>query len=1183
MQVKKLVAVNWGVIESREYPMDNTVLLTGASGSGKSSLLDGLQTIMTAAKHGLFTYNTGQQEASQSSRTKSPRTLASYIAGGQDNLFARPHGTYGYIAAVWTASQGEDARVFTSLVASSVRVDGLGETRSAAEVKTLFILVNNAEVCFEDLAVFEGKVLESKKVETIATSLRLKYGPENVFVYEQKGEYLARLYGYLRGRQDPISLSDAEAAAKAWSRSMVPKEIGSPDSLIREEILESRDLSGDIARISDTLRHVSNVKAEAERIVNAQESLQKISGVGAGALEFARRYRVLQLTQVASASAEAAQRASRLKDEQLQAQAVSQGLKDQAASLDVRLGALREEQLALRQKQAGAPVAQVRQELQLNRMIAEEKLQGLTRQLKASVASIRQGAAVARRVSGLELVPGAVREKVGELLAQVPNLDTVEEGIHAWLNSGEAAVSLRELGEVAQPLLAYLTGPASRTIEETSIRRSTSVDGLEAEQRRLLELLASAKRRESGAIYPDSTQKALDILQAKLPQCQPGVVCDFVTPKSAAWQPAIEAYMGQARFTLVVEPEYEQAAAEVLKEAFGARAPRIIQSQRVWADAEDMAIPDASILTELEITDSLVEAYLKAQYGRVVKITDPSALKHVARGVMQDGRATGAGTRYVAKLSGQDLAFGLEARRQAVFSAQDRLAELSDEIGKAKEQSATLGSLSLQCRELQVTGVGELEQGISMQLAYLAQSAEALAKLDVSELAQVDSELASVERQLSAMAKEHSKCLTDAGAAEQKADGLRTQAASAAAEVDRLRVAEASLQQEVAKWAEIDCSFNVVAAMAEVSERVAARVNVSAELKEIPVKFENLRGQFYNLLAAYNSNARVHEAVHVPAGSEESGLTDKTYASLVEIATRVAERLSLLEQTLVPQAKETLGNALADFNSTFSDFLCDKVRSAVDDGIGSLVTLNKELEKLSFANDKFAITWDWVPEYKEYYDFFEAAAIRAETKDDLFADEGYTQNQLKVKDRLQALLLDPDQDRARRELRRLTDYRNYRRYDIEKTTLSGNKIRLSTWGTGSGGELETPAYLVRAAVLTNALKHFTAKGSHLRMMATDESFAKLDEERTRRLLEFFKDNLGLQLIVAMPTIKAGPLRNVFDREWTFSAVDCVHGELTKRSEVQEKVFKKKALGELFDQHRAAVAAQTALEFESASA
>ncbi|WP_407278203.1 SbcC/MukB-like Walker B domain-containing protein [Aromatoleum evansii] len=213
--------------------------------------------------------------------------------------------------------------------------------------------------------------------------------------------------------------------------------------------------------------------------------------------------------------------------------------------------------------------------------------------------------------------------------------------------------------------------------------------------------------------------------------------------------------------------------------------------------------------------------------------------------------------------------------------------------------------------------------------------------------------------------------------------------------------------------------------------------------------------------------------------------------------------------------------------------------NGTDGGVRSLRALNHELGRLKFGTDSFTIDWsNWGPEFKEHYDFFSAAYDLADAQETggLFGDAVLSPEDCVVRDRLVALLLSNNQGRALRELQRIADYRNYRRYEIWKESDSGSRVALSEWGTGSGGQLETPAYIVRAAVVTNRLKHYE-KGPHLHLLVNDESFAKMDERRAHDVMRFIRDSLGMQLVCAMPTKHAGALKSEFTKEWCFTRTD----------------------------------------------
>jgi uncharacterized protein YPO0396 len=197
----------------------------------------------------------------------------------------------------------------------------------------------------------------------------------------------------------------------------------------------------------------------------------------------------------------------------------------------------------------------------------------------------------------------------------------------------------------------------------------------------------------------------------------------------------------------------------------------------------------------------------------------------------------------------------------------------------------------------------------------------------------------------------------------------------------------------------------------------------------------------------------------------------------------------------------------------------------------------------------------------------------------IFTSARLSEEQRATAEEIRRLLLANDQGASERALRELADYRNYRRYDIVRSSPVG-QTRLSTWGTGSGGELETPFYVVRSAVLAHALGHFgreRREAPALRLMLSDEAFSKMDESRSRSVLRFLSQTLGLQLVVAMPTSKSGAVKPEFDKEFTFSKILArrPHADGAQSaqgaqelfiSEAQEKTLNRPALAQLWDAH-----------------
>jgi uncharacterized protein YPO0396 len=269
------------------------------------------------------------------------------------------------------------------------------------------------------------------------------------------------------------------------------------------------------------------------------------------------------------------------------------------------------------------------------------------------------------------------------------------------------------------------------------------------------------------------------------------------------------------------------------------------------------------------------------------------------------------------------------------------------------------------------------------------------------------------------------------------------------------------------------------------------------------------------------------------------------------------------------------------FNSTFVTHLCHQIHQAINDGQRQIELLNRELQHHRFGADRETFRFDsvWIPEYRDYARFFdEVMKIPALGEETLLFNAQLSARSAKVRDELMALLLDEEQHKALRELERIADYRNYRRYEIYKEVEGKPPIPLSEYGTGSGGQLETPAYIIRSAAITSAFR-FAEGQNHLRMVLVDEAFMHMDEQRSREVIGYLTEALGLQLIFIMPTSKCGPFMDLISNEFVFAKVPSPpRGQLQTRVLVDRKVCNRERIQDLWAQHRRTIYQQAELDF-----
>jgi cell division septum initiation protein DivIVA len=531
------------------------------------------------------------------------------------------------------------------------------------------------------------------------------------------------------------------------------------------------------------------------------------------------------------------------------------------------------------------------------------------------------------------------------------------------------------------------------------------------------------------------------------------------------------------------------------------------------------------------------------------------------------------------------LVFGRAARERALKEATAQLEAAECSLGRLGELKKTLETLRGSLAHLREPSFDA--QPLQAAATDIDHARRSLDQLDLTEVRELEARLEELKKQLD----EHDTTIESAAKAIALAE-KRTQESERVIETIEARRGERLLELEaqIGRLKQL-CEVNAERTYTVMSEQVDALLGsgtLSAadvvsrrdKLKTLPA---NRLGEVRELLADHNSKAKPEERFQaaLPHLRDDQSF-DACYGPLVSLGRSVSELHADLEGIGLYLNRHEVEKAERSFHDVFTKQFCVEIKTKVDDGVRTLRQLNAELQHLKFGTDRFSIDWSkWEPEFEEYYGFFKAVAELADSPHtiDLFGETELSAKHVQVRDRLVALLLDKDQERASRELLRIADYRNYRRYEIWNESDSGGRIALSTWGTGSGGQLETPAYIVRAAVVTNRMKLFD-KGASLRLLVSDESFSKMDETRARAVLRYLRDNLDLQVVSAMPTRNAGALRPEFDREYSFSRVSVDgNGELDFILEPDDRIFRKDRMRDLWEAQRAQAREQARLEFE----
>lgn len=212
------------------------------------------------------------------------------------------------------------------------------------------------------------------------------------------------------------------------------------------------------------------------------------------------------------------------------------------------------------------------------------------------------------------------------------------------------------------------------------------------------------------------------------------------------------------------------------------------------------------------------------------------------------------------------------------------------------------------------------------------------------------------------------------------------------------------------------------------------------------------------------------------------------------------------------QAKEARLNCEIAFKEQFIYKLRENIINAHEE----LNHLNQALKNKRFGGDEYEFIYKASPhhEYERYYHLI----MKEEDcfEDALFTEAISDQNKLILKELFDKLVIDRNDQEAEVTLSKFCDYRNYMSYDIKINHQNGESTYFSKVSREkSGGETQTPFYVVIAASFEQLISDTKKRYSPACFVMFDEAFNNMDESRIKAMMEFYHQ-LNIQLMISVP-------------------------------------------------------------------
>lgn len=211
---------------------------------------------------------------------------------------------------------------------------------------------------------------------------------------------------------------------------------------------------------------------------------------------------------------------------------------------------------------------------------------------------------------------------------------------------------------------------------------------------------------------------------------------------------------------------------------------------------------------------------------------------------------------------------------------------------------------------------------------------------------------------------------------------------------------------------------------------------------------------------------------------------------------------------------------------TFQNEYISKIQQNIRVERENIRKLNSVLSDKPFGSNgeiyKFEITRSKDLRLGDYYDIFMSNENYINTqKLDLFTEE-LSDKHMKLMQELFNRLTDENSSgyQQEKQIMEFTDYRRFMNYDIIITNKDGEQSRFSKINREkSGGETQTPFYVIIAASFDQIVHGSYQKRSPGCIVMFDEAFNNMDESRIDSMMKFFQ-KLDIQPIIAVPTQRA---------------------------------------------------------------
>lgn len=567
------------------------------------------------------------------------------------------------------------------------------------------------------------------------------------------------------------------------------------------------------------------------------------------------------------------------------------------------------------------------------------------------------------------------------------------------------------------------------------------------------------------------------------------IFADLLEVTDSKWQNAVEGYLNTQRFHIIVEPQYYDIAAEVYdrcKEKIHTVA--LVNTSKLKTN---FVIDKNSLASVVKSDNRYALAYVHYLLGKVVMCGSVSELKKHDTAITQSCMLYKSYTLrkispkayeipYIGKYA---LAKQLEIKQQEHKAKIARKNELEQVKIKYDNVSSAICSCNFEITIPVLSAPSDLKK-VSDEIRELKSKLHE-AENDMNYI-QLQMEAEDLEIKINKIQDKRREIIQSIGKEEAQIQQIKQ-------ELENL---ESTIKESELILNEI--TKHNVSALNEAEKRLAEH----RKTKAFSTIFDNCERKRKQLKTQ-------KEDKEFELRLKQQSFKDGELGTGLEVMPEYTAEYNNLSKNDLIRYEEKLREMKENCEIEFRESFLAKMRENIEKAKSIFKLLNKTLKPIYYGNDSYRFDYTPSKNRKHLYEMITSEYnlggfnLMSEQFDAEYHDE---MEELFSK-------LTESNENGEEVISEYTDYRTYLDYDIDIISRDGKVQKFSKiYREKSGGETQTPYYVAIAASFTQLY----STGETIRVIMLDEAFDKMDEERIKQMLEFFKLQ-DFQVILAAPT------------------------------------------------------------------